>query len=81
MRTPTSVGRMLFCPERHEPLHYPHCRGDLMIIAAIEGPAVIVRDTHAPGGLPIGATAFTGAAAGAVPGGSDPQGKSGSAIP
>jgi hypothetical protein len=36
MRTPTSVGRMLFFPERHEPLHYPHCRGDLKIIAAIE---------------------------------------------
>jgi hypothetical protein len=28
---------------------YPHCRGDLKIIAAIEEPAVIVRDTHAPG--------------------------------
>jgi len=32
-------------------------------------------------GLPMRATAFTGAAAGAVPGGPDPQGKSGSAMP
>jgi len=59
---------------------YPHCRGDLKIIAAIEEPAVIVRDTHAPG-LAYARHRVHRRGRCAVPGGPNPQGKSGSAMP
>ena len=39
----------IWYPACFDSKRYPHCRGDLKIIAAIEEPAVIVRDTHAPG--------------------------------